>query len=903
MKAPRYRRAERETLERLLADVRAGRSRTLVVRGEPGIGKTALLDHLAGHTSGCQVTRAAGVQAERELSFAGLHQLCLPLLGGLDRLPDPQREALGTVFGLSAGRRPDPFLVGLAVLGLFADAAGESPLVCLVDDVQWLDHASARTLAFVARRLLAESVALVFATRETAEGAGLAGLAELPVEGLPPAQARALLLSALRAPVDERVVDQIVAETGGNPLALLELPKAMSPAELAGGFGLPGRTLPSRIEESFQRRLGALGARTRRLLLVAAADPLGDPVLLWRAAGRLGLGMDEAEPAVADGLVEFGARVRFRHPLVRSAVYRGASAAHRRRAHAALAQATDPAADPDRLAWHRAQAVAWPDEAVAAALERGAARARARGGLAAAAAFLERAVELTEVPEDRSRRALAAARTALDAGAPDTASGLLAVAQSGHLDELHHARVDLLRAQIAFSVRKSGDAPGLLLKAAHRLESLDTALARETCLEALDAALFAGPLANGVGVREAAQAALDAPPAPSSRPVDLLLDGLAVRFTEGFAEGSAPLRRALDSFRAHGGEDDLRWFWLFCRVARDLWRFETWDELSATHIRVARDTGALTVLPFALSSRLLIHLFAGELTEAAALQDEVEAVTEAAGTQLAPYGAMLLAAWRGDREETGRLAGRAREEALSRGEGIALSTAWWASALVDNARGHYSEALAGAERASEPPEESWFSTWASVELIEAATRCGTPERAEESFRWLTAATQAGGTEWGLGIQARSRALLSRGTAAEEAYREAIERLGRTRVRSELARAHLVYGEWLRRESRRLDAREQLRRAHELFAAMGMAGFADRAARELRATGAAARQHPGEPGTALTAQEAQVVRLVREGLSNAEIGARLFISPRTVEWHLSRIFGKLGVRSRRQLGSS
>ena len=537
------RRVEREALGGLLAAVRGGQSRVLVVSGEPGVGKTALLESAIGSASGFRVVRAVGVESEMELAFAALQQLCAPLLDRLDRLPAPQRDALGVAFGLRAGDAPDRFLVGLAVLSLLAEVAEEQPLVCVVDDAQWLDRASAQALVFVARRLLAESVALLVATREPSEE--LRGFQELVVEGLRDGDARALLGSVLRVPLDERVRERIVAETRGNPLALLELPRGLTPAELAGGFGLPDAPgLSGRIEDSFRRRLAGLPAETQRLLLVAAAEPVGDPVLVWRAAERLGIGVQAA--AETDGLLAIGARVTFRHPLVRSAVYRAASPEDRQAAHRALADATDPEVDPDRRAWHLAQATPGFDEDVASELERSAGRAQARGGLAAAAAFLERAAALTPEPSRRAERALAAAQAKHQAGAFDAALRLVAIAESGPLNELQRAQVDLLRGQIEFAVNRGSDAPPLLLKAAKRLEPLDIGLARVTYLEALSAAISAGRLGGRDGVRKTADAARRAPPSPEPpRAPDLLLDGLAVLHTEGYAAGTPMLKRAL----------------------------------------------------------------------------------------------------------------------------------------------------------------------------------------------------------------------------------------------------------------------------------------------------------------------------------------------------------------------
>jgi DNA-binding CsgD family transcriptional regulator len=897
------RRSECEVLDRLLEAVRAGESPTLVLRGEPGVGKSALLDYVAGRSSGCLVARAAGVQSEMELAFAGLHQLCAPMLDRVDRLPAPQRDALGTAFGLACGTAPDRFLVGLAMLGLLSEVADERPLVCLVDDAQWLDRESAQALEFVARRLFADSVGLVFAVRQAGEERPLAGLPELVVGGLSDDEARAVPASVIRWPLDEQVRDQIVAETRGNPLALLELPRGLSPEELAGGFGLPGaRGLSGRIEDSFRRRLAALPAATRRLLLVAAAEPVGDPLLVWRAAAYLGIAVEAAEAADSEGFLEFGARVTFRHPLVRSAIYRSASAVERRRVHGALAQATDPGIDPDRRSWHRAQAALGPDGDVASELERSADRARGRGGLAASAAFLERSAALTPEPGRRAERRLAAAQAKAQSGAVDAALGLLATAEAGPLDEVQRARVDLLRAQIAFAVNRGRDAPPLLLTAAKRLEPLDVGLARETYLEALQAAMFVGRLAGGDGLLEVAQAARGAPP-PSQppRPADLLLDGLALLITEGHPAGAPILKQALRAFRSEqiSSDEALRWLWLACLAAVDLWDHETWDALSTRHVQLARDAGALSVLPIALISRMAVHLWAGELDAVAALVDEVEAVMDATGSHLAPYGALGLAAWRGRKADAAELIETSRQELVARGEGQGLALIDWTSAVLYNGVGCYEAALHAAQQVGEHPEELPYA-WGLVELIEAATRSGQATSVGDALQRLSETTRASGTDWALGSEALARALLSAGEAAERLYREAIDRLGRTRVRVELGRAHLLYGEWLRRERRRLDAREQLRTAHELLSSMGMEGFAERAGRELLATGETARKRSVETSSQLTAQEAQVARLARDGLSNPEIGARLFITSRTVQYHLSKVFTKLGISSRLQL---
>jgi DNA-binding CsgD family transcriptional regulator len=842
-----------------------------------------------------------------ELAYAGLQQLCAPFADRILNLPGPQRDAVSTAFGLRNGDAPDRFLVGLAALGLVSSVADETPLIWIVDDAQWLDEASSQSLAFVARRLGPEPVGMVLAMRDPVSQHAFDGVEELVVHGLGERDARALLATVLTGPLDERVRDRVVAETRGNPLALLELPRAMTPTEMAGGFGLPtGSSLSGRIEESFLRRLGPLPPSTRTLLLVAAAEPAGDPVPVWRAAAALGVDPTARGPA-AD-LVEFGAHVQFRHPLVRSAVYRAALPEERYRVHRALADATNPDVDPDRRAWHRAHATPGFDEEVGAELERSAGRARARGGLAAAAAFLERAAELTPEPARRARRALAAAQSKQRAGAPDAALRLVAVAEAGPLDELDGARAQLLRAEITFAVTRGGEAPHLLLQAAKRLDPLDGALARETYLAAFAAALFADRLARGSGVTEIAEAVLTAGWGDSSRgsprACDLLLEGVAVLTLEGYAAGAPRLKRALRAFRdeAMSDEDALRWLWLACRAARALGDDASWDELTGRQVRLARDAGALSFLPVALAERFNMELFLGDLVAASGLVAETEAVTEATGSRLAPQGAIALAAWRGDEVEALSLIDAQRQEVVHRGEGLWLATTEWARALLFNGLGRYEEALAAAEQAVDHPLELGVSTWVPTEFIEAAARSGHPERAAGPMRRLQEISHAAGTDWALGVEARSLALLSEGEAAEGLYREAIERLSRTRVRPALARAHLLYGEWLRRARRRADAREQLRLAHGMYSEMGMNAFAERARRERVATGEMVRKRSPETRDSLTAQEVQIARRAAEGRSNPEIAAELFISPRTVEWHLSKVFTKLGITSRAELGA-
>lgn len=897
------RRRERGVLERLLEAVRGGESRVLVLCGDPGVGKTALLESVIRSAPGFRVVRAAGVESEMELAFAALQQLCAPLLDRIDRLPAPQQDALGVAFGLRAGSPPDRFLLGLAVLSLVAEVAMEQPLLFVVDDAQWLDRASAQALAFVARRLLAESVALVFATRALDDE--LEGLPKLAIEGLQVHDARALLGAALGVPLDERVRERIIAETRGNPLALLELPRGLTPAELAGGFGFPDAPgLSGRIEDSFRRRLAGLPAETQRLLLVAAAEPAGDAVLVWRAAARLGIGAEAALDT--DGLLAIGTRVTFRHPLVRSSVYRQATPKERQAAHRALADATDPEADPDRRAWHLAAAAPGPDEQVATELESSAGRAQARGGLAAAAAFLERAAALTLEPSRRAGRALAAAQAKHQGGALDPALTLLDAAESGPLDEMKRAQVELLRGQIAFASRRGGDAATLLLQAAKRLEALDPSLARDTYAEALAAAMYAGRLANRDLVLEVAEAVRTTKRMSASRGpraiANLLLDGLAVLHTEDYAAGAPMLKQALSAFcdDALSNEESPRWLWLGCVTAIHLWDEESWRVLSDRYVQLARDAGALTVLPLALNFCAVYRVCTGEFASADALGDEAREVSVAISNPDVSVSRLYLAGWRGRPGEALRLIQASDRDAASRGEGRRIHAARYSAAVLYNGLGRYELALTAAQGALEYPRSLASLGWTLSEQIEAATRSGKPELAAHALARLSEATQASGTDWALAIEARSRALMSEGDVAEGLYSEAIDRLRRTQVRSELARSHLLYGEWLRRENRRLDARDQLRSGHDLFAEFGMEAFAERARVELEATGEHARKRTVETRDELTPQEAQISRLAAEGATNQEIAAQLFLSPSTIDYHLRKAFRKLGVKSRHQL---
>jgi DNA-binding CsgD family transcriptional regulator len=891
-------------LDGLLDRVRSGRSAVLVLRGESGIGKTALLRYLIDEAAGFTVARCTGVESEMELPFAGLHELCSPMVGGLDALVEPQRSALSVALGLAAGQRPDPFLVAVAALSLLAETAEHAPLLCVVDDAQWLDNASAQVLGFVGRRLLAEPIGLLFATRTPVRSPDhLAGLPEWGLGGLDEQSARAVLSSVTQARFDEEVRARIIAESHGNPLALLELDSGLGTADFAGGFAVPdAANLPLRIQDQYLARLGQLPAEAQRLVVLAAADPVGDTGLLARAAQMLGLSIDAGNPAVEACLLTIGAGVRFRHPLLRSAAYRAASIEDRRVVHAALAAATDPTADPDRRAWHRAYAASAPDETVAAELMGSADRAHRRGGVAAAAAFWERAVALTPDSGKRASRALTAAEAKYAAGDFEAGQKMLTIADIGPLDEFGHAQVQRMRAHIAFALNRGRDAPPLLLHAAQRLQPLDEDVARETFLEALVAAIYAGRLADGDDLLKVAKGVMSAPFGPEPLPhLQLLLRGLSLRMTDGYVAAAPVLREALHQYCGQRQQRD--WLWVaYNMVAMDLWEDSAWFELAAGQARFARASGTLSWLPFALDYLAESHIQAGDLTQAEALMLERERVDPGIRADTLPYVALLLAAWRGDAPAAATLIDEMAAGASARGEGVALTYAEYAKAVLHNGLGDYALAAEAAHSAS-TVNELVISPWALYELVEAAVRCNQPQRAAAACDQLSAIAAASGTDWARGAAARSRAMVTDDDVADDLYREAIDRLSGTRMATHLARTQLCYGEWLRRKNRRVDARVQLRPAFDAFASMGANAFGERARRELQATGEKVRKRQQDQRTDLTPQEEQIAQLARERRTNPEIGAQLFLSARTVEWHLRKIFSKLGISSRRELDAA
>lgn len=886
-------------LDDLLAGARSGHSGALVVRGEAGVGKTALLEYCAEQAEDCRVVHVAGVEDELELPFAALHQLFQPLLDHLSGLPEPQARALQVAFGLGVGTAPDRFMVGLAVLSVLSEVASERALVCIVDDAQWVDDASAQVLGFVARRLLAESVVVLLGVRDNGEHHPFDRLPTLSLEGLTYNDAKALIAATTAGRVDARVRDRIVAETRGNPLALLELPRVMSRTELVGGFAVPrSDTLSGQMHEHYIERIRALPGQTRQLLTLAAADPTGDSALFWRAGLALGLDPEAAGAAESDHLLEVGSHTRFRHPLARSAAYAAGSDADRRAAHAALAAATDMHADPARRVWHLAIAATGPDEALAVELERIAGAAQARGGIAAAAAVLERSVRLTAAAERRFDRALAAASAYLHAADFTEARRLLAQAEGAAFDDLQRARVEKLRGQIGYASHPGPDAPALLVDAAARLEPLDVLLARETYLDAWLAATVAGRTARPGGtLLDVSIAALSAAPPPNTpRPCDLLLDALATSVTKDRRTAAASLHRAMDAFLDEQLPDNevLKWGMVASLTAMGLWDLESWEMLSTRQIELARSSGAIAPLVVTLKGHAVMLAMRGDFEAVSELVAEETALAEVTGVQLASFAGLLVAGYRGRAGEAATLLSETSEDRRASGHWVA-----WASAILNNGLGRYPEACEAAELAATSQDGPFTPTWALPELIEAAVRSGQHVRAAEALEQLYDAT-VDDSDWALGVLARGRALLSTGTTADSYYQEAVTRLSRTRLQPELARSHLLYGEWLQRENRRVDARTHLRAAHSSFQAMGAEAFTDRARRELIATGESVRNRIVGTSSDLTPQEEHIARLARNGSTNPEIAAELFLSSRTVEWHLRKVFTKLGINSRKEL---
>lgn len=898
------RQREQQALGELLDAARRGHSGVLVLRGEPGIGKTALLDDLVERAADFRVLSTGGAELERDMAYAGVQQLCAPLMGLIGGLPEPQAHALRVALGLDNGAAPDRLLVGLALLTLLGAASNDSPLLCVVDDAQWMDSSSMQAFAFVARRVQVDPVVMVFASRDQGADA-LVGHRELVLSGLTDRDARLLLATMVPARLDERVRETVLAESNGNPLALLELHKALTPEGLAGGYGLPSAmSTETYIERNFVRKVSELPSATRLLLIVMAAEPAGRPEWIWSALRSLDIGREAAEPAETAGLIVIDGGPRFRHPLIRAAIYRSAPASQRRRAHAALASSiTGPTAD-DYRAWHRAHATETPDAQIADELERAAGRARARGGVSAAASFLEYAARLTPDSTERARRTLDAAMSNLDAGMSEPAARLIAAAHDTTDDELLAARCELLRAKMAFAASRGVDAPPLLLAAAKRMENLDPLESRKAYLGAVMASILVGRLSteqhnSAPSVAEAARRAPAAPDPP--RVIDILLDGLIVRLTRGYVAAAGLLQRAIQAYRLEWETEapDPRWHDLTARVCLDLFDQDAYNFLTAREVEQLRASGSLTMLPVALVTYSAVCVTAGKFEQAEALLDESAAIITATGAPVRAAIRTYLAAYRGQEQLCRDGVRETIDGAAGRGEGYDISVALYSAAIMHNGLGHYQEAMDAASSGARY-DDLGMCGYLLVELVEAAARCKEHQVAARALGRLLERTGASGTQTALGMAARSTALVSDGSAADAAYRDALAHLERSPAVVYLARTHLLYGEWLRREKRRADARTQLRIAHDMFAQMGAHSFALRAQRELAATGETVHVQASDATTELTAQESRIATLARDGYTNVEIGGQLFISRRTVEWHLGKIFAKLGVTSRREL---
>jgi DNA-binding CsgD family transcriptional regulator/tetratricopeptide (TPR) repeat protein len=897
-------------LDELVEGIRRGLSRSLVILGEPGIGKTRLLEYAMQAADGVRTVRIAGLEPELRLGFAALHRMLVPFLDRVGLLPDPQREALDSAFGLAAGPPVDRFLVSMSVLTLLAEIAAEQPLIWLVDDAHWLDRESVDVLGFVGRRLHADSTGLLFCAREASPGlAALEGLPTRHLGGLEPAAARALLAATVSGPLNARVAARIINETGGNPLALRELAAHLTPDQLSGRSPLPPR-LPvgRRLQGHFLRQAERLPPATGTWLLLASAASGDDLATLWRAAALLGLEPDAADPAVVQDIVSVNSRVAFRHPLIRSAVYEGARSGDRRRVHEALASIAGQDGNPDEAAWHRAAASVVPDEDVAAALERSAVRAERRGGYVAQATFLTRSAELTPDPRDRAVRLLAAAQAHLVAGDGALAEAMLDLAAPRLAEAGLHVAAQRLRASIAVFFSRHKDAPGLLLDSVAAVDPPDAPLIRAMLFEALQAALVARQHTVGTTPVEVARAALQAPWNPALDPTatDLLLGGFATRIAVGYPEAVPLLRAAVEAFSASDQPTPagIPATILVQFAADDLWDDQGRRAIFLRAEAVQRRHGALGALRVILAGLCTSELWAGRLDEAEARYFEAAEISVLIGIPApASTGVLLdLRAWQGREAESRSLAATTEKWGEERGAPVLGFFALIGLTVLELSLGRYAEALSWGLRIydGDPPG---FGNRVLPEIVEAGVRAGDHRAARAALGRLADRATASGTPWALGMLARSRALLAPDIGAEAFYREAIAHLTRTSVRTELARAHLLYGEWLRRQKRRRDASAQLRTAYGMFDAMGAAGFARRTRAELIAAGG----HPAEPaeraGLDLTPQETQIARLAAAGVTNAEIASRLFVTTSTVEYHLSKVFRKLSISSRRQLAAA
>jgi DNA-binding CsgD family transcriptional regulator len=888
------RRTERAAIDRVLGAVRGGFSGTLVLRGGHGTGKTTLLEYAVDSARDLRISSVVGVESEINLEFGALHQLLVPFMSLLTTLPVPQRDAMKIAFGLEEGPPPDLFLVALAALTLLSRAAEEQPLLCVIDDGHWLDVESAHVLGFVARRLYADRVGFIAAVGEPGAQQVFEQLPTITVGGLPDAEARELLGLVADGPLDAQVAERILSDTHNNPLALVELGTEYTAAQLSGRASLP-EPLPlgQRLRDRFLGQVRSLPSEAQTFVLLAAADVTGERSRLWRAAAQADIDADAAAAETdTAGVLEFsGDSVRFRHPLMRSAVYHGTIDGDRRRAHAALSEAGTSDADRDRRAWHRAAATIIPDEELASELQDAAERARARGGYASAAALLRRSAELTPGDGRRAERKVTLAEAELRAGHAERARELVDAALPRLTDDVARGLAKQLNGEIRFAQGSAAEAAVMLADAARALAP-DENMARDTILEALQAAIWAGPTET----RKIASLAPDFPPVSSASPsvCDLLLEGYSARFTVGYHASIGPLRAAVTALRADDLDPvvGLRWFALGAAAAGSLWDEQAVLDLSDRWARTARTLGALTILPVALAFQAIGGWLTGRFGDAEARLAEMR--------ELQANG--LLLAYRGHITEA-RAAGVTQiHESTARGQRGPADIGRYIVAVADLFGADYEAATSTALAVIE--DDPAFTAEAALpELIEAATRAGNREVAATAYKTLSERALAAGTPWALGLRARCEALLDEGEYAEDAYLESLSQLTRSRVTVDLARTHLLYGQWLRRAKRRRDARTELRTAQDMFAAMGADRFAEQAATELRATGERARARRPETIFDLTPQEARVAGLAADGASNNEIAAQLFISPSTVDYHLRKVFRKLNVTSRTQLARS
>ena len=889
---------ELEALESFRETLMSGSSAALVVHGEAGIGKTTLLERFRTTQTSCQVLSISGTESEMELPWAALHQLCTPLLVHLEGIPGPQRAALETAFGTSAEGAAEPFLCGLAVLALLTDAAARSPVICAIDNADALDQASLKTLGFVGRRLLAESVGLLFVTRDVP--ADLARLPAIHIAGLADDDAGALLDTVTRAELDPAVRRQLIAETYGNPLAIVELARHGHLRRLAGGYQMPdGAPIAGQIEASFLETARALDPAAQRVLLLAAAEPTGDAALLRRAA--LGTGLElPAEDEALRRLVSLQPTVRFRHPLVRSAIYAKASDGDRRAAHRALADAFEPADDPVRRVWHLAQSLDGPDAAMAEALERTADSVQKRGGSAAVAAFLARAAALTPDAASRARRELGAARARLQSGDPDGALSLLSLAEARGLDARLSAHAQLLRGQLSFHTTRGGEAPDLLLAAARALAPCDPALSRDTYLAARNAAVFAGSLASGENVGSIARAILaEAPVVDPAGPADLLLRAAAQLDAYGPAHAARAVRTATRALLAEGlPNDQLGLLWTAGGLAMDTFDDQGMVTLQEAALDIARRDGRLEMTVLAAVNFGGVKQRRGDLPGATALFQEAIAICEAIGAPPPRSTLLGIPAQTGDLEQFNEMAESIVEAATDTHEGYVLTLAHGLAARVHLAHRQYRTALDCCHKALAAGLFTMVWVYA-LDYAESAARAGDDAEVAEARDYLDTITAAADTAWARALRALSRALLDDSVDPEPLYRESVAEFTATGQIPCSARAQLLFGEWLRRAGRRQESRIQLRSASQLLSSSGCAAFATRARRELSRLGEKTRRQPCL-NDELTPQELQVAEMAAVGLSNREIAQRLYLSHRTVGAHLYRIYSKLGITSRTQL---